>query len=212
MNFWKVILWNSIPKWSLLVIFFLPGIFWLFGLGNWLLPGLGIFDLEPCGIFTVFVFRGDRGISGGANCPHGRRWMDSGFSFWKNQENIKQMSTLNFFDNQNPLLTFPVCRKSSDNPVKTVIPYYWITNTGTRPLFRQVSAVLLTPSFLNEGWTDFLAALRVFNLMVAVWRSASLPLDTRGLFAILISTAKVWEYQEKCKDKQFFSKKVFLSS
>ena len=67
----------------------------MLGRGTWLLPGLGIFDLGPWGAFVLilFVLRGDRGISGGANCTRGGERDDIGFSFCR-QENTQ---VYNFF-------------------------------------------------------------------------------------------------------------------
>ena len=72
-----------------------PVVLVLLGRGTWLLPGLGIFDLGPWGAFVLilFVLRGDRGISGGANCTRGGERDDIGFSFCT-QENTQ---IYNFF-------------------------------------------------------------------------------------------------------------------
>ena len=67
-----------------------PVVLVLLGRGTWLLPGLGIFDLGPCGAFVLilFVLRGDRGISGGANCTRGGERDDIGFSFCRHENTL----------------------------------------------------------------------------------------------------------------------------
>ena len=98
---------NFCHKCGLFMIFFLLGIFWLLCLGNWLLPGLGIFGLGPCGMLTDFVFRGDRGISGGKNCPLGGTQVDTWLSAWKNREKKSKSICCSFFyKNRITFLTF----------------------------------------------------------------------------------------------------------
>ena len=82
------------PPWGLYKEYS-PVVLVLLGRGTWLLPGLGIFDLGPWGAFVLilFVLRGDRGISGGANCTRGGERDDIGFSFCR-QENTQ---IYNFF-------------------------------------------------------------------------------------------------------------------
>ena len=82
------------PPWGLYKEYS-PVVLVLLGRGTWLLPGLGIFDLGPWGAFVLilFVFRGDRGISGGANCTRGGERDDIGFSFCR-KENTQ---VYNFF-------------------------------------------------------------------------------------------------------------------
>ena len=75
------------PPWGLYKEYS-PVVLVLLGRGTWLLPGLGIFDLGPWGAFVLilFVFRGDRGISGGANCTRGGERDDIGFSFCRKEK------------------------------------------------------------------------------------------------------------------------------
>ena len=77
-----------------------PVVLVLLGRGTWLLPGLGIFDLGPWGAFVLilFVLRGDRGISGGANCTRGGEQDDIGFSFCR-QENTQIYNFFQFMGN-----------------------------------------------------------------------------------------------------------------
>ena len=74
------------PPWGLYKEYS-PVVLVLLGRGTWLLPGLGIFDLGPWGAFVLilFVLRGDRGISGGANCTRGGERDDIGFSFCRHE-------------------------------------------------------------------------------------------------------------------------------
>ena len=83
-----------LPSWGLYKEYS-PVVLVLLSRGTWLLPGLGIFDLGPWGAFVLilFVLRGDRGISGGANCTRGGERDDIGFSFCR-QENTQ---IYNFF-------------------------------------------------------------------------------------------------------------------
>ena len=77
------------PPWGLYKEYS-PVVLVLLGRGTWLLPGLGIFDLGPWGAFVLilFVLRGDRGISGGANCTRGGERDDIGFSFCRHENTL----------------------------------------------------------------------------------------------------------------------------
>lgn len=91
------------------------------------------------------------------------------------------------------------------------IPWYYTTLYLLHDLL--LRQILLTPSFVNVGWTAFMAALRVFTAVEVLWRSASLPLDTCRLLAILTSDAIVKENIKKIvKISNASLKRTFLRS